>query len=53
MNTTSGIVTITIAGLVAGTIITITAPPGAAIIMVLGVAAITAAGYFNILKSGG
>ena len=45
------LVTFTIAGLVAGTIITITAPPLVAVIMVLGVAAICVTGYF-ITKGG-
>jgi len=48
MNPTSAVVTIVIVGLVAGTVITITAPPWAACIMVLGIAAITYAGYRNI-----
>jgi hypothetical protein len=47
MNT---LVTITIVGLVAGTIITITAPPVAAVVMVLGVGAICIFGYLTIRK---
>jgi hypothetical protein len=46
----NALVTITIVGLVAGTIITITAPPAAAVVMVLGVAAICVFGYLAIQK---
>ena len=46
----NGIVTITIAGLVAGTLITITAPPAAAVIMVLGVGAMCVFGYLALQK---
>lgn len=40
----NGLVTITIAGVVAGLVITITAPPLAAVCMVLGVTAICGVG---------
>jgi len=46
----NSLVTIAIAGLVAGTIITITAPPAAAVVMVLGVGAICVCGYLAIQK---
>lgn len=49
----NALVTITIVGLVAGTIITITAPPAAAVIMVLGVAAVCLVGYLGLKKAGG
>lgn len=48
----SGLVTITIAGLVAGLVITITAPPVAAVCMVLGVAAVCGVGYVCVKKGG-
>ena len=43
MNGTVGIVTITVVGLVAGTVVTITAPPLAAVVIVLGIAGVCAA----------
>jgi hypothetical protein len=46
----NNLVTITIVGLVAGTIITITAPPGAAVVMVLGIGAICVFGYVALQK---
>ena len=46
----NSLVTITIVGLLAGTIITITAPPAAAIVMVLGVGAICIFGYPAVRK---
>ena len=49
----NALVTIVITGLVAGVVITITAPPAAAIVMVLGVATICGVGYLCIKKAGG
>ena len=48
----NGVVTITIAGLIAGVLITITAPPMAAVIMVLGIGALCVWGY-AALRNGG
>ena len=46
------VVTITIAGLIAGVVITITAPPLAAVIMVLGIGALCVFGYVAVQKGG-
>jgi Na+/serine symporter len=49
----NNLVTITIVGLTAGIVITITSPPAAAIVMVLGVATVWCVGYFTNKKAGG
>jgi hypothetical protein len=49
----NGLVTITIAGLMAGVVITITAPPIAAVLMVGWISTVWLIGYLILKKQGG